>query len=119
MGCIQLVLSDPVKAETLRGLLARSSDMPVRCVDMPDYGSACVVVMDGARFREMGAPISRPDRLVLITSNDADHLGEAWDAGVNSVLNEQDSLNTVVLAVLAACLNAGTGKPRLVEQREQ
>jgi hypothetical protein len=117
MGSIQIVLSDPAKAETLRSLIARSTTTCVDCFDLPDFDRACVVVMDWARFQELGSRVERPERLVLITSNQAGHLRQAWDAGVSSVLSEQDSLNTVALAVLGACLNSGAGKSRPAEQR--
>ena len=117
MESIQLVLSDPAKAETLRSLLARSTATAVDCLESPDFESACVVVMDWARFRQLGSALARPERLVLITSNDAGQIREAWEAGVNSVLSEQDSFNTVVLAILGACLHAGGGKARPAEQK--
>jgi len=110
MGSIQLAMSDAAKADALRVLLARSTPMPVLCVEAPDFEDACAVVMDGERFSGLIAPIKHADRIVLITRNDAGHLKEAWEAGVNSVLSEQDPLNTVVLAVLAACLRSGTAR---------
>jgi hypothetical protein len=112
MGSIQLALSDQAKADALRALLARSTPLQVRCVESPDFHDACVVVMDGARFQQMGAPRAHAGRVVLITSNDPVNLREAWDAGVNSVLSEQDPLNTVVLAVLATCLRSSSGRQK-------
>jgi len=69
-------------------------------------------VMDGARFRLEPTPLAHPERIVLITPNDAGNLKEAWEAGVNSVLSDQDPLNTVVLAVLAVCLRSGTARQK-------
>lgn len=112
MGSIQLAMSDAGRAEALRGLLARSTHVPVHCVECPDFEAACVVVMDAERFGTMTRPLIHPERIVLITRNDAGHLKEAWEAGVNSVLSEQDPMNTVVLAVLAACLRTGTLRPK-------
>ncbi len=68
--------------------------------------------MDGESFSSLTAPVRFADRIVLITRNDPGRLREAWDAGVNSVLSEQDPLNTVVLAVLAACLRSGTARQK-------
>ena len=110
MGSIQLALSDAVKADALRVLLARSTPVPVLCADSPDFEEACVVVMDTGSFNAQPLPLARPDRMVLITSNDPAHLQAAWDAGVHSVLSEQDSLSTVVLAVLATCLRSGAAR---------
>ncbi len=113
MGSIQLVLSDMAKQDALRTLLVRSTPVPVRCVESPDFESACVVVMDGLNFGTRLSQIIHPDRVVLITRNDPGSLREAWEAGINSVLSEQDSLNTVVLAVLATCLRSGTARTRV------
>lgn len=110
MGSIQVALSDTAKADALRVLLARSTQVPVLCAEAPDFAAACVVVIDAERFSRLPQPLSHPDRIVLITRNDPGHLKEAWEAGVHSVLSEQDPLNTVVLAVLATCLRSGTAR---------
>ena len=110
MGCIQVAMSDQGRADTLCGLLARSAGVPVRRVERPDFESACVVVFDAARFAQCAGQLQYPERVVLITPNDAGHLGAAWDAGINSVLSDQDPLNTVVLAVLATCLRTGAAR---------
>jgi hypothetical protein len=112
MNTIQVALSDAAKASSLRGLLARSTEMEVRCVERPDLGEACVVVVDAAHLERLPNPLLDPERVVLITRNDPAHLKAAWEAGVNSVVSDQDSLNTVVLAVLSACLRAGCVKPK-------
>ena len=117
MGSIQLALSDTVKANALRAMLSRSTPVPVLCVEIPDFDDACAVVMDAARFGAVASPLPHPERVILITRNDAGHLREAWDAGLNSVLSEQDPLNTVVLAVLATCLRSGTARPRQAGDR--
>ena len=120
MGSIQIALSDSAKADALRILLARSTHAPVMCVETPNFEEACAVVLDGRRFSAEPGPLTHPERIVLITNNDPANLREAWEAGVNSVLSEQDPLNTVVLAVLASCLRtssirqkpvAGRGRP--------
>jgi len=112
MGSIQVAISDAGRSEALRALLARSTHVPVECVDCPDFEAACVVVMGGERFSAMRLPLTHPERIVLVTRNDAGHLKEAWEAGVNSVLSEQDPMNTLVLAVLAACLRTGTTRTK-------
>ena len=118
MGFIQLSMSDPARCEALRTLLARSTHVPVSSVESPDFEHACVIVMDADRFSQLPTPLSRPEAIVLITRNDPRHLREAWEAGVNSVLSEQDPLNTVVLAVLATCLRSGSAKPKTVGGRD-
>jgi hypothetical protein len=112
MASIQISLSDGTRAEALRSLLERSTQTPVFLTARPDLESACVAVVDEETFQQLPRPVEHADRIVLITRNDAVHLKEAWEAGVHSVLSEQDPLNTVVLAVLATCLRSGTRKPR-------
>ncbi len=112
MASIQLALSDVAKASALSNLLARSTHVPVLCVAKPDFATACVVVMDGQRFSADPVAAQHADLVVLITRNDEGHLRAAWEAGVNTVLSDQDPLNTVVLAVLGACLRAGTAKQK-------
>lgn len=114
MGSIQVSLSDAARAEALCALLERSTQTPVLRVERPDLEAACVAVLDESTFQGLARPIEHADRIVLITRNDAVHLKEAWEAGVHSVLSEQDPLNTVVLAVLATCLRSGTRKPKPV-----
>lgn len=112
MGTIQISLSDGTRAEALCSLLERSTQTPVLRAERPDLESACVAVLDEETFQRLPRPIEYADRIVLITRHDAMHLKEAWEAGVHSVLSEQDPLNTVVLAVLATCLRSGTRKPK-------
>lgn len=112
MGSIQISLSDGTRAEALSSLLERSTQTPVVRTEKIDLESACVAVLDEETFQRLPRPIEYADRIVLITRHDALHLKEAWEAGVHSVLSEQDPLNTVVLAVLATCLRSGTRKPK-------
>jgi len=110
MCTIQLALSDADKAAVLSRMLSRSTEIPVLCVETPDFATACVVVMDTQRFEREPLAAVHADRVVLITRNDEVRLRAAWDAGVQTVLSDQDPLNTVVLAVLSTCLRAGTVK---------
>jgi hypothetical protein len=115
MASIQLVLSDAAKAEALRGVLARSAQREVVCLDNPDLQSACVVVVDQQRFACLHQPLTHPDKIVLLAHNDPVSLKEAWDAGVSSVVTDQDSLNTLVLAILAVCLRTGAARSKDAE----
>ena len=117
MGSIQIALSDTAKADALRVLLARSTHVPVLCVESPNYEEACTVVLDGLRFSAESGSLVHPERIVLITNNDPTHLREAWEAGVNSVLTERDPMNTVVLAVLASCLRTSSTRQKPVADR--
>ncbi len=107
-GNIQLALNDSARANTLRALLSRSAGIPVICVDCPVMEDACVVVVDPPHLTRLPAPLPHPERVVLISRGDAGTLKYAWDAGVSSVISEEDPLNTAVLAILAACLRAGS-----------
>jgi len=118
MSCIQLALSDTAKADALRNLLARSTQLQVRCVEKPCLEEACVVVVDPPHLRLLPNPLPFPERVVLMTVNDAGHLRDAWDAGVSSVVTEQDPPNTVVLAILSACLRSGTADAKQVLGRK-
>jgi len=117
MGSIQIALSDTTKADALRMLLTRSTHVSVLCVDSPNYEEACTVVLDELRFSQEPGPLAHPERIVLITKNDPTHLREAWEAGVNSVLTEQDPMNTVVLAVLASCLRTNSTRQKPAADR--
>lgn len=112
MGSIQVSLTDSSRAQALCSLLERSTQTPVVLTDKPDLENACAAVLDMDSFHRLPRPVEHADRIVLIAGNDALHLKEAWEAGVHSVLSEQDPLNTVVLAVLATCLRSGTRKPK-------
>jgi hypothetical protein len=118
MSCIQLALSNVAKADLLRSLLCRSTQLPVCCVDSPNIEEACVVVVDPPHLRMLPSPLAFPERVVLITQNDAIHLKDAWEAGVNSVVSEQDPPNTVVLAILSACLRSGSASPKHAHGRQ-
>jgi hypothetical protein len=118
MSCIQLALSDAAKADVLRALLARSTQLPVRCVAQPCLEEACVVVVDPPHLRLLPRPLAFPDRVVLLTPNDPSHLRDAWEAGVSSVVTDQDPPNTVVLAILSACLRSGTADTKQVLGRK-
>ncbi|MGO9239460.1 MAG: hypothetical protein ACLQBJ_01520 [Bryobacteraceae bacterium] len=118
MSCIQLALSDPAKAETLRSLLARSTQLQVRSVEQPSLEEACVIVVDPPHLRQLPSPLPYPERIVLLTRNDASHLRDAWEAGVSSVVTDQDPPNTVVLAILSACLRSGTADAKQVMGRK-
>lgn len=116
MGSIQLALSDTVKAEALRSVLSRSSKAPVVCVERPDPESACAVVVDPEHLQRLPVPLAHPERIVMVAPGDEEILQSAWDLGVNSVVHEQDPVNTVVLAILAVCLHAGPAKDRAPAQ---
>lgn len=110
MASIQLALDNPALADTLQGMLRRTTDLPVRRVEHPDEDDNGVVVMDIGHLGRLGALLAHPERIVLIASKDASDFDNAWQAGVGSVVSDKDPLSTVVLAILSACLRTPPAK---------
>ncbi|MCC7155469.1 MAG: hypothetical protein IT161_12920 [Bryobacterales bacterium] len=116
MASIQLALDNPGLADALQGMLRRNTDLPVRRVERPDEIDDGVVVVDIAHLGRLGTLLAHPERVVLIASKDANNFDDAWQAGVSSVVSDQDPLNTVVLAILSACLRT---EPRAADGPEK
>ena len=102
MQTVQFVLADAVYAAALRDALVRSG--PWQVLQNADPGQKCVVVLDEDAFNRAPQPLSHPERVVLITRKDPQHLSRAWDAGIVSVVSMDDAPNTVLLAIMAAAL---------------
>jgi hypothetical protein len=104
MQTVQFALADAVYGAVLRDALVRSGPWHVTRVEDPDQSQMCVVVMDEDAFNRSLLPMSHPERVVLITRKDPQHLSRAWDAGIVSVVSMDDAPNTVLLAIMAAAL---------------
>ena len=104
MQTVQFALADGAYSATLRDALVRSGPWHVLRVEDPDPSQMCVVVMDEDAFNRSLLPLSHPERVVLITRKDPQHLSRAWDAGIVSVVSVDDAPNTVLLAIMAAAL---------------
>jgi hypothetical protein len=104
MHTVQLALADGAYAAALREALCRSCAWRVEPVARPDPDEDCVLVLDEAAFEHLRLPLSHPERIVLITRQDPQLLAQAWDAGLVSVLSQDDPMSTVLLAVMAAAL---------------
>jgi hypothetical protein len=107
MQTVQLSIADGQYAATVREALTRSCAWHIQPVDRPDLSQHCVMVLDEQSFRRLPLPLSNPERVVLITRHDLQDpqfLAQAWEAGIVSVVSEQDPLNTVLLAIMAAAL---------------
>ena len=48
------------------------------------------MVLDQAALERLPLPLANPERIVLITQRDPHLMAEAWEAGVVSVVSEQD-----------------------------
>jgi hypothetical protein len=102
METVQLTITDAPYASALRELLERGGTWQVRCVEAPDPEQAGVIVVDSDSLDRVPFPFVNPERVVLITRNDPPHLSQAWNAGIRSVVFNQDPLSTAVLAIMAA-----------------
>ena len=104
MQTVQLAIADGIYAAALREALSHSCAWHVESVDRPDPTRHCVLVLDQAALERLPLPLANPERIVLITRKDPQLLAEAWDAGIVSVVSEQDPISTVLLAIMAAGL---------------
>jgi len=104
MHTVQLALADAVYSAALRDALVRSGPWHVAPAAKPDPTLQSVVVIDEDTFDRLLVPLSHPERVVLITRKDPQHLSRAWDAGIVSVVSMDDAPNTVLLAIMAAAL---------------
>jgi len=101
---VQLSIGDGKYAAALREAVARSCAWHVELAERPDPERYGVLVLDEASFLRLPLPLAHPERIVLITRKDPELLAEAWDAGIVSVVSEEDPINTVLMAVMAAAL---------------
>lgn len=106
METVQLTIRDARYAVALQELLERSGALRVRRVEAPDPLQGGVIVVDSEGLDCLPSAVIDPDRVVLITRNDPQHLARAWNAGIRSVVFSEDPLSTAVLAILAVELRA-------------
>jgi hypothetical protein len=111
METVQLSIANTTYAKALEEMLKRNGEWEVRCVELPDPRIDGVLVVDSEAFERLPSSLPNPERIVLITRNDPEHLSLAWEAGIVSVVFENDPINTALLAILAARL-------RLIEMRK-
>ena len=104
MQTVQLSIANGTYLAEVREALSRSCAWHVEAVERPDPSQHSVMVLDEMAFARLPRPLSNPERVVLITRKDPQFLAQAWEAGVVSVVSEEDPLNTVLLAIMAAAL---------------
>jgi len=104
METIQVAIANASYATALRDLLARNAGWRILCVAAPDPRIEGVIVVDSQSLDGLPSAIENPQRVVLITPNEAPHLAKAWEAGIVSVVFEDDPINTAILAIMAARL---------------
>jgi len=104
MQTVQLSIADSVYEASVREALSRSCAWHVESVDRPDPSQHCAMVLDETAFVRLPLPLSNPERVVLISRRDPQLLAQAWEAGIVSVVSEDDPMSTVLLAIMAAAL---------------
>ncbi len=110
---VQLSIHDAPYAAALRDMLERPGTRQVRCVEVPDPREDGVLVIDCRALEALPLPLPAPERVVLITRNDPQHLSQAWNAGIRSVVFSDDPLSTAVLAIMAAELRVAKAEHKL------
>jgi len=104
---VQLSITDGQYAAIVRETLSRSCAWHVETVEQPDLSRHDVMVLDDLAFARLPLPLSNPERVVLITRQDPQApqlLAQVWEAGIVSIVSEEDPLSTVLLAIMAAAL---------------
>ena len=100
MKTVQLAIRDAACAQSICNVLCREGRHTVLVVDQPDLALDGVIVLDCEHLESIG--MADPGRFVLVTRKDPDKLAWIWNAGIRHVVFEDDSANTVQLAVSAA-----------------
>lgn len=109
MQRVQLAITDAAYRAAVRDAVSRNCAWHVVAIDHPELAQPGVLVLDEFAFARLPLPLSNPERIVLICHPDQQLLAQAWDAGIVSVLSQDDSLNTVLLAIMAASLRVAKG----------
>jgi hypothetical protein len=104
MQTVQLSIADGQVLASVREALARSCAWHIESAAVPDLAHDGVLVLDETAFARLPLPVANPERVVLITRKDPRMLAEAWEAGIVSVVSEDDPISTVLLAIMAAGL---------------
>ncbi len=104
METIQLAISNASYLTALRELLVRDAAWTVLAVEAPDPRLGGVIVLDAPALDRLPSQVENPERVLLITRNDPRQLARAWEAGIVSVVFENDPFSTAMLAIMAARL---------------
>jgi hypothetical protein len=107
MQSVQLSIADGRYAAIVREALSRSCAWQVEAVERPDLSRHGVMVLDEQAFARLPLPLPDPGSVVLIAHKEpwaSQFLAQAWEAGIVCVVSEEDPINTVLLAIMAAAL---------------
>jgi len=108
MYTVQLAVGNAPYGALLSDLLKHTESCSVTAVDKPDPRQPGVMVLNEKTLDSLPSPIERPERIVLITPNEARRLERAWQAGIRCVVFDSDPPRTMALAVMAAALRVRT-----------
>ena len=108
MYTVQLAVGNAPYGAVLADLLTNTESCSVHAVDRPDPRQPGVLVVNEKTLDSLPNPIDRPERVVLITPNEARRLERAWQAGIRCVVFDSDPPRTMALAVMAAALRVRT-----------
>lgn len=114
MQTVQLAITDGEFAAAVHDALSHSCAWRVESVDRPDPARHGVLVLDQPALERLPLPLDNPERIVLVVHKDPQLLAQAWDAGIVSVVSEEDPINTVLLAIMAAGLRVDKSHGRNV-----
>jgi len=102
MTTVQIIMANRKYATELERLLVRDGRHRVLQVDAPDECEAGVVVMDSGSFHEFQEAPCHPEQVVLVVGHEEGLLTKAWEAGLRSVVYDDEPIQTALLAVIAA-----------------
>ena len=108
---VQLAVGNAPYGTLLSDLLTHIESCSIQAVEKPDPRQPGVMVVNEKTLDSLPDPIDRPERVVLITPNEARRLERAWQAGIRSVVFDSDPPRTMALAVMAAALRVRTPNP--------
>jgi hypothetical protein len=111
MQTVQLSIGDGAYAAAVRDALSHTCAWHVKSVDRPDPSAKDVMVLDQRALECLPLPLENPERIVLVSRKDPQLMSEAWEAGIVSVVSEQDPMPTVLLAIMAAGLRVDKAHP--------
>jgi hypothetical protein len=109
MTTVQVAIRDTEYAQTVSALLRREGRYRLMMVAEPDLTLEGVIVLDCEHLERLPSAVDAPERFVLITRKDPDKLAALWNAGIRHVVFQEDSPNTLQLAVSAAELRQPRG----------
>lgn len=122
MQSVQLALAHTPYASALEQALLHDGAFrgwSVLPVERPDVSRSGVIVADAEALDQMPFPLPNPERVVLITRNEPEQLRRAWEAGIVSVVFENEPVSTAMLAILAAQFRARQAAVPAKPQRAQ